>query len=263
MIDSDKICVALAPHDNPQVDTVNSVAAIINKSAYDTRLLITGVIPKIVAYYNDIDMAEQAAGRLKLLGLSSYVFRESELRKPSQTFTVHALEIKENALNVWTRDGLLKTVPQDNLYLILSGKKEKAIQSEKTVTRSKINLTATLLTGMPVTKKVRNTEKVVNMETENFMRIYEHESMYNSIEFLQYGLDYSFLGAEMGSSSSVNFAALARKLKNAFPQAVYDERLMKYLPADRSSEFARDNVEVNCRLIYMYYKAVENNKSYS
>ena len=47
MADSEMIHVAVAPPANLDANLVRSVAAVIDKSPYDTRLVLTGEIPKI------------------------------------------------------------------------------------------------------------------------------------------------------------------------------------------------------------------------
>jgi hypothetical protein len=259
MIDSDKVCVVLGPLVNPQANIVNSVATIINKSYYDTSLLITGNNPKIVAYYNDIQTAKQSARKLKALGLVTIVCRESELRKPSQIFEVHTVEIKQGIVLVCSRNNKLMTIEPGNTFLIIKGRRKRSTQRQVTMSKMKINLKATLLTGgIPIFHKVEQTTKETTSETEYFIKLYEHDSMERNIEFLQYDLDYSFLGTEMSSSSFVNLNAIVKKLRNIIPHAIFDERLMNLMQADMSSDIYHDNMEINCKLIYLYYKAVEN-----
>ena len=58
MADSEVTHVAIAPAPNLDADLVRSVAGVLNKSPYDTRLLLAGDIPKIVAHYENLQIAE-------------------------------------------------------------------------------------------------------------------------------------------------------------------------------------------------------------
>ena len=79
-----------------------------------------------------------------------------------------------------------------------------------------------------------------------------------AIEILQYDFDYSFLGQKMTSSSLTNLGATAGKLRDAFPQAAFDDRLLKSFAAGIPSASPQDGTEINCRLIYLYYQAISN-----
>ncbi|MBM3142898.1 MAG: hypothetical protein FJ005_07625 [Chloroflexi bacterium] len=69
MADYEVIHVAVAPPATLDANLVKSVAAVINKSPYDTRLLLAGEIPKIIAHYNSIQIAESGIQNLRDLGL--------------------------------------------------------------------------------------------------------------------------------------------------------------------------------------------------
>ena len=65
------------------------------------------------------------------------------------------------------------------------------------------------------------------------------------MEILQDHMDYLFLGAKMAPSSPTNFTIVATKLQEVFPEAVLDDRLMK--------PFEADDLEINCKLIYLHH----------
>ena len=79
-----------------------------------------------------------------------------------------------------------------------------------------------------------------------------------AIEILQYDFDYSFLGQKMTYSSLTNLSATAGELRDAFPGAAFDDRLLKSFTAGMPSVSPEDGIEVNCRLIYLYYQAVSS-----
>jgi len=76
-----------------------------------------------------------------------------------------------------------------------------------------------------------------------------------SVEILQDHIDYSFLGEKMTFSSLTNFSTLTVKLRELFPQAIFNEWLTKYLEGSAPSVGGLDDMEVQLRLIYMYYIA--------
>jgi hypothetical protein len=63
-------------------------------------------------------------------------------------------------------------------------------------------------------------------------------------------MSYSFLGDRIAPSSLANFNTVAAKLQQLYHQAIFDDRLMKSSQSPR----ALDDLELNCKLLYLYYK---------
>lgn len=78
-----------------------------------------------------------------------------------------------------------------------------------------------------------------SLQTECFVRLYDRTSPEPSVEILQYDPDYSFLGAKMASSSLANFSAIVTKIRDTFPQAVFDDRLIEHFEVDIPSATPR------------------------
>jgi predicted extracellular nuclease len=66
MAEVEIVYVAVIPQDNPGIDLVKAVAGIIGKDAYQTRLLLAGSIPRIVARCNGVREAEALARQLRV-----------------------------------------------------------------------------------------------------------------------------------------------------------------------------------------------------
>ncbi|UCH51051.1 MAG: hypothetical protein JSV54_08625 [Chloroflexota bacterium] len=96
------------------------------------------------------------------------------------------------------------------------------------------------------------------MQIEGFIRLYGRMSSEPVVEILQQDFDYSFLGAEMASSAITNFNTTSAKIRDVFPQAIFDDRLVAPFGSDIQSAVPQENVDANCRLIYWYYRAVNN-----
>ncbi|HUU38755.1 MAG TPA: hypothetical protein VMW46_11215, partial [Candidatus Desulfaltia sp.] len=56
------------------------MAALIGKEIVDTRLLLAGEIPRIIASYPNTDTAGSIAQGLRDAGLGAFICRDSELR---------------------------------------------------------------------------------------------------------------------------------------------------------------------------------------
>ena len=120
-------------------------------------------------------------------------------------------------------------------------------------TKTKFNLPATILTGgIPIRRRVTEKTKNRSFQSECLARLYDRKLSESSIEILQHGIDYSFLGTKIAYSSLENFSTVVAKIREAFPEAIFDDRLMKPYKADVPCIGVRDKLEINCKLIYLY-----------
>jgi hypothetical protein len=254
MAEPEVVHVAVVPPPTLQEDLVRNVAAAIGKNLYETRLRLTGKIPKIIANYDNRQVAESTAGNLRQLGLRVIVCNDSELRKSSPRYKAHTLKFEEQSVIFWDRSGQERRIEAVEMFLILSGRMQTEVQTEVAKTVRKLNVTATLLTGgIPITKKVKEKSTRISFQNESFIRLYNRMTPEPLVEILPRDFDYSFLGAEMASSAAANFSIVIRKIREAFPHAVYDDRLMEI-----HSITTQENIDANCKLIYWYHQAVHN-----
>lgn len=257
MAEYEVVHVAVATSAAPDEALIKKVSEIISKNLYETRLRLTGKIPKIIANYDTVQRAELTAQSMRELGLVAIVFSDSELRKPWPTYKVHNLKFEEQAITFCDRSGQLRRVEATEAFLILSGRMEVYTEKELTKTVKKLNVPLTLLTGgIPISKKVKEKTLSKSFQNESFLRVYNRTSPELAIEILQHDFDYSFLGTEMVSSSAVNFGIAIRRIREALPQAIFDDRLMEPFGANITATMAQDNIESNCKLLYWYHQAV-------
>jgi hypothetical protein len=203
--------------------------------------------------------AESAARSLRELGLVVIVCTDSELRKYSPRYKAHTLKFEEQAVIFWNRSGQERRMESNDVFLIISGRMQTYTETEITTTGKKLNVAATVLTGgIPIMKKVKEKKMDKSYQTESFVRLYDRMSSEPIVEILQHDFDYSFLKAEMTTSSVTNFGISIKKIRDAFPQAIFDDRLVKPFGADMAATMPQDNVEMNCKLIYWYHRAVSN-----
>ena len=254
MADSEVTHVAIAPSSNTDADVIRSVAAVLNKTPYDTRLLLAGEIPRIVAHYENMQMAESTVQKLRQLGLAAIACRDSDLRHSSQGFRAQTLEFSEKHVVFRDSGGHEKRIGQDDVFLILEGKMETLVEVLTTKQQSKFSLTRTLIAGgIPIWQKVDQKSTARSVQVEYFARLYDRESSTPGVEILQHLMNYSFLGEKMTASSVTNFGTVVLKLREAFPQAVFDDRLMKPLGVTPDPSAVRQDADANCRLIYLFH----------
>ena len=254
---SEVVHVAAAPPAELDEELVKKIAAIIGKSLYETRLRLTGKIPKIIANYASMREAESGAESLRQLGLAVFVASDSELRQPPQVFKARSLKLEHEATTFYDRIGQSKRMEAGELFLILSIRNQTYKEEEVITTKRKINITATVLTGgIPVTKKVEQKTKNVSYQTVSFLRLYGKTLAEPVVEIIQDNFDYSFLGTEMASSGAANYLIAIRKIRDAFPKAIFDNGLMEPFGANMPATMTKDAIEANCKLIYWYHQAV-------
>jgi len=257
MAEYEVVHVAIAPPPVVEEELVNKVAAIVAKNLYETRLRLAGKIPKIIANCADMQMAESTARSLRELGLVVVVCADSELRKFSQIYRAHTLKFDEQAVMFWDRSGQARRMEPSDVFLIVSGRMQICMETEVTTTVKKLNVAATLmLGGIPIAKKVKEKTTNRSFRTESFVRLYGRTSPEHVVELLQHDFDYSFLGAEMVSSYAANFSTTVKKIRDALPEAIFDDRLVEPFGADMRSAIPQDDIEMNCKLIYWCHQAM-------
>jgi len=247
--------VAVAAQNIPEPEIIKKVAAIVNKDPYQTRLLLSGGLPRLIAHYPNKQEAESTAQKLSSLGLVAFVCKNSELRKPSKVFTVHTVEFLDGETVFRDKGGQTKIIKSTDVFLILKGSLQISEEEETTETKRKINWGATLLTGgIPIYHNVKEKVSGATVREEPIVRLYSQESPEPAVQMSQHGMAYSFLGAQLAPSSAANFNTLVAKLQELFSRAIFDDRLTKSSRSDAPSARAPDDLELNCKLLYLYYK---------
>ena len=111
--------------------------------------------------------------------------------------------------------------------MVLKGIVQIHEDKEVTKTKRKLNLPATLLTGIPIRRKVEGKNLETSVPAEYFVRLYHQKSLEPDVEITQYGFDYSCLGANIAPTTLTNFNTLCGKIKELCPQSIFDDRLTK------------------------------------
>ncbi len=258
MTRSDIVHVAIAPPDMLEADLVERVAAIANRDLYGTRLVLTGKIPRLIAHCQTTQEAESIARSLRTLGLVAIVCNDSELRKPSSVrFRAQTLKLGEREVLFWDKGQQARVIEAKSAFLILKGIWQTRIERETTSTRRQLNLPATLLTGgIPISRRVEEKTKDVSIDTECFVRLYARTSWEPSVEIFQRDFDYASLGTEIAPVSLTNLNIIVTKLRNTFPEAIFDDSLTERLGMNLPFAVPGDEIEINCKLIYLYHQAV-------
>jgi hypothetical protein len=267
MAEGEIVYVAVVPPASLDGNLVKGVAEVIGKDLYHARLLLVGSIPRVVARCTGMQTAESMAQGLKALKLMTIVSKEEELRKPHQGLKAQTMKFGEGEVAFHQADGREITLKPGDVFLMLKGMRpyspagEALIQEAQGKTKRKLNVGATLMTGgIPIFKKTKMKSKAADSQAEWFVRLYGRSSPEPGAEILQHAVNYAFLEAEMATSSLTNFMNVVNRLKKAFPQALLDERLVRSFGVDIPATTDEEDVEINCRLIYLYHLAVSGSK---
>ena len=259
MAGNEVVHVAVASPTTLEEELVKEVAAVVGRTPYETRLRLTGKIPKIIANYGTMQQAESAAQNMRGLGLVVILFTDSELRKPWQIFKARNLKLEEQAITFCDRSGQARRMEAGEAFLIINARMQAYTDTEVVKTTRKLNVTATLLTGgIPIRKKVTEKTTVRSFQNESFIRLYSRTSPEPAVQIPQHDFDYSFLGTEMVPLAAANFSIAIRKIREAFPQAIFDDSLIEPFGANMPATMVQDTIEDNCKLIYWYHRAVSN-----
>jgi hypothetical protein len=265
MITHNIVHVLVAPTDTIETNLVKETAVIINKDPYETRLLLSGKIPKLIAHYQSTQEAEMVTRRLKALGFIAIVCSDTILHKSTSThFRAHVLRLGDREVIFWDNGGQMIKMATKDVFLILKGKIQISTDKEVTNTRMKFNLPATLLTGgFPIWRKVEERTMNTFIEVGYFVRLYDRTSPEPAVEIFENNFNYSSLGSKIAASSSTNLNNIIAELRDACPKAIFDDRLVQPSGTSMSSIAQEDDMELNCKLIYLYYQAVSGSNPLS
>jgi hypothetical protein len=254
MTDYEVIHIVVAPPANLDTNLVRSVATAIKKDPFQTRLLLAGEVPKVIAHYDNIQIAESIIQNLRNLGLVVIACRDSELRQFPQTFKAQTLEFREKEVLFRDSASREKRIAENNIFLVLVGRIETSVEVETTKQQTKFSLTKTLVMGgIPIWERVDEKTTTHSTQAECFARLYERKSPDPSVDILQHHMNYSFLGAKVAASSFTNFGTVILGLREVFPQAIFDNRLAKPSVLTTSSSRVWEDIEINCKLIYLFH----------
>ncbi len=252
------IYVAVLPPKTLDGDLIKRVASLVGKEIFDTRLLLAGEIPRIIAPCPDTASADSIARRLREAGLVAFVCRDSELRNRSAVFAAHTARSGEREVVFRDRRGGEVRVEAGDAFLIMRGRIQRATQEKTSTTKMKLNVTATVLTGgVPIMRRVTRTTTKESFQSEDFVRIFERRSSDPRVEMFQNRLDYAFLGPELTPSSPENFKIVVTKLREWFPLAIFDERLIRRFKTDVPAAGPGEELEINSKLIYLCHLAMD------
>lgn len=251
--------VVAVPQGPPDEGLLRRAAHLLGKEIVDVRLLLAGEVPRIIADRTDADKADLLARDLRDAGITTFLCRDDELLSRSACLMANTMGHGEGKVIFGDRIGGKVTVGAGDAFLIIMGRRRSSAPENIPTTKMKLNVAATVLTGgVPIMRRVTKMTVGDSFQTENFVRIFDGRSSDPRVEMSQDHIDYAFLGHELTPSTPVNFKLLTAKLREWFPQAVFDERLTRSSRTGASAAGPGEALEINCKLIYLGHWALEH-----
>jgi hypothetical protein len=249
--------VAVAPPKSLSPELLERVASLLGKEPIDTRLLLTGEIPRIVISYPDPEAADSMARSLRDAGLSAFIINDSEIRSRPARFRAHTARSDEGRVIFRDRLGGEVRVAVCDAFLIVRGRVQRTAPEKIVTPKMTLNVPATVLAGgIPIMRRVAKKGVKEPVQAEDFVRIYDGRSSDPRVEMLQNHIDYTFLGPKLTPSAAANFNIVVTKLLEWFPVATFDKRLTGHFRTDVSTAEAEEALEINCKLIYSFHSAI-------
>jgi hypothetical protein len=250
--------VAILPPKSVDADVAKRVASFVGRDVCDTRLLLSGDIPRIIAHDTDIDRANSIAQNIRNARLVAFVCRDSELRSRPAGFLAHSAEPGPGEVLFRDKAGRESKVETGDIILIIKGRMRSQTRKEISTTKLKLNVPATVLMGgFPIIRPVTKKTSPEAFQWDDFVRVYDRRSPHPRIEMSQNHIDYAFLGLHLTPAAPANFLIVITKLREWFPQAIFDERLTKSFKTDLPAASPRETLEIACKLIYLSRLAMD------
>ena len=249
---ADFVHLVLLPPDSISDADLQKASAILGKHAFETKLLFTGKTPRIIAHYASDELAEPPLLSLKALGLKVIAVRQERVPKSSTCLKAYAAQFEGDAIIFLDRQGQRVIMTSSETFLIIAGVLETGENIVVTNTGTKLNLPVTLLTGIPVNRRVTETTSHTSVHKERFLRLYGNTSSECKVEIRQNDFDYSCLGPALTFSTSANFDLLVARIRKTLTGAQFDDSLTTYFRVDLPVNDPWEKVDMVCRWIYLF-----------
>lgn len=209
---------------------VPALAEATDKSLYEVRARLSSPEggPAVVANFGEIEPAWAFAGRLRANGVAPIQINPEDVESDAQRFLVRTFHLGERSVTVTSRRGDTVEMPYREIRLILRGVRIESRRELQTTESRKFSAGRALMTGgLIVRKTTRKLQQVVTEERDDFLHVYgEKGEGKPPLVFRASAITYQSLGHALQPSITANFSYLVNALRQAAPQATYDERLV-------------------------------------
>lgn len=249
--------VAAEPPPDLSPELIARAAAVLDRAPCDIRLLLAGRVPKLIAHFDNFARAEAAAGNLRAAGLTALALSDASLRLEQPVFMAREMDFTAGEL-VFTGDaGQRRVMEKGKVFLIVEGIGRRTERVETAVQKTRFSPGATLLAGgIPIWRTRTETTSSESVTAEPFIRLYEASPQAPPVVISRELLkSFAFLGGGLSGSSAVNLRKTAEVIRAECPQAGYDNRLSRPAAAVSYTGRPDEDIEMNCRLIFLFRAA--------
>lgn len=198
----------------------------LDKTAYEIKARLSDPEggPAVVARYGEIEPAWACTGRLRANNIRPILLTPEDVETDARRFLVRSFELGGQTLRATSRRGETAEIAARDLRLFLRGVRVEEQTDLKTTEQRKFSMARAVLTqGMMLTKTVRKTTRVTTAAREEFFHLYA--TGHPPLVFRSGALDYRSFGGTLQPSVQANFIQLVERMRQAFPDAPYSERL--------------------------------------
>ena len=205
---------------------VPALAEATDKTLYEVRARLSSPEggPAVVANFGEIEPAWAFAGRLRANGVSPILLTPEDVESDAQRFLVRTFHLGEHGVTATSRRGETAELSYREIDLILRGVRIEERVELQTTEQRKFSAGRALMTGgLVASKTTRKLQQVKTEERDDFLHLYSAGRP--PLVFRASAVTYQSLGPALQPSIAANFAYLVERLRQASPQATYDERL--------------------------------------
>jgi len=207
---------------------VSELAADLNTTPYELRLLLNAGFPAVVLSTVDESLARSAMKVIQTRGHAAVscdrrsVCMSRNMTAPSSfMFAATAFMGAESGSDA---------LPFDDLGAILRATQREATETTEEIKERKLRPVMAVATGGLVMSKNTTREVVKRAETREQVLYLFRRSGAPPWLLRERGTRYTGLGKDLGPTSFANFQTTIKKLRECAPGAAYDERLMNGRP---------------------------------
>jgi hypothetical protein len=215
---------------NPGMDEdrlSKALAAALGRTVYEarSRLRVPKGGPSIVAFFQDIEKAEDCAAKLRTNGFDTVILMHDEIESDKARFLARSLEFTVGSLSSESCQNQNIILPYRDIRLMLYGTGIIVRTETETVKERKFSMGRALMTsGLIMTKSTSREIQTEEEKRERFLYVYAPDRQ--MVVLRENALQYESLGKALQPSRTANFNYVVAELRKRCPDALFDDRLL-------------------------------------
>ena len=207
-------------------ELAQEIAGALGMTAFDVQQRMVCGTPTVLASFADSQQAKKYVIKLNQIGIATMLIETEEVRHESDGILVRHFQLNESSLHIETGDGRSADIPYEKVDVLLPARSTLTYSEMITTTKNKLSLGQTILTGIPISKKVEKEQEITSETSKKVLYLFVSRGQ-KPLIFSQEGMTYTGLGDNMKLSRGQNFNFLLNELHRLCPGAAYDDRLLQ------------------------------------